>query len=112
MPRWEKKNIARDDDYQNEPEIVESKEPVKITEELIPVKVGDQVGDIIITQVIGKHSAFFNPSTGRLHLPNGMTVWATHKDLGKDAALCFSGGMPKVIGFNKAAFKAGLYELI
>jgi hypothetical protein len=112
MPRWEKKNIARDDDYQNEPEIVESKEPAKITEELIPVKVGDQVGDIIIQSIFGKHPAMYNPVTQRLVLLNGVTVDASHKDLEPKYTISFSGGTPKVVGFNKAAFKAGLYELI
>lgn len=113
MPRWDKKE-NRDEDYPKKPETVESVVLVEPTVQPPPpnvviVKVGDKVGDIVIKTIEGKREATY--SDGRLHLPEGVTVWAAHKDLGSDSALCFSGGSPKVVGFDKAAFKVGLYKL-
>lgn len=119
MARWEKRDIRRDEDYPVEPEIVdapvikaEAVPVVKTDDGLIVLKVGDKVGDIVIKHIYGKHQAFYNPQTQRLVLTNGVSLDAYHKDIKEDVFLSFGGGTPKVVGFDKAAFKAGRYELI
>lgn len=115
MARWDKKDQHRDEDYPKKPESVESVELVEPVVQppppnVVAVKVGDKVGDIVITVIEGKRTVMY--CDGRLILPEGSTVWATHKDLGGDAALCFNSGKPKVVGLDKAAFKAGIYKLL
>lgn len=74
------------------------------------VKVGEKVGDVVVTQIVGKGEVFFND--GRLLLGDGITVWVQHKELGADSTLCLSSGNPKVVGLDKTAFKAGFYKLL
>lgn len=117
MARWDKKDQHRDEDYPRPAETVESVVLVESTVQPPPpnvliVKVGDKVGDIVIKHIYGKHPAFYDSATQRLMLANGTELDAYHKDLGTDVFLSFGNGTPKVVGFNKTAFKAGRYELL
>lgn len=94
--------------YEREqPKITETK-PTDLPIMVVNEQVG--AGDVIVQKIEGKNGVRYNPNEGKLLLGEGVTVWVSHRELGKGYQLCLTGN-PKVTGLDKEAFKKGQYAL-